>query len=344
MGDAETAIAEAKRRLSQGDVAGAAGILQSAIDADPGNVHALVLLGVLRERSGDAAAAEHILQKALSSDTLPDPQRAEVLMHLGRVLNRLQKHDDALAALREAARIQPDSVRPLRSLADALHGTQRAREALEYYEKALALDPSDWRTLNNLALALLTLERPADAEQRLRAAVNAAPSEATCLNNLGEALLRQFRASDAVEVYDRAGLMEPGNPMTLLGQARALSAAGKLSRATAAASKLPSGLPFPGAEISFVTWQLQRFAACDWGEYEAPPTPLDIRARGAGRRAKAEGGAATCPACQSAPRCRPDRPTRARSGARIARRRARTPACRCPTPPTAALQRIRQGP
>ncbi|TDJ32275.1 MAG: tetratricopeptide repeat protein, partial [Gammaproteobacteria bacterium] len=269
MADSKTAINEAKQRLRRGDKAGAARVLQSLIDAEPDNTHALVLLGILRERTGNAPAAEQYLSRVLASNSLPVSQRAEVLMHLGRVLNRLERRDEALTALAEAAQLQPDSVRPLRGLADALHGAHRAGEALEIYEKALTLDAADWRTLNNLALALLTLERPVDAERQLRAAVNAAPSEATCLNNLGEALLRQFKACEAVEVYDRARSMEPANPMALLGHARALAAAGQLPEAEEAASKLPPGLPFPGAETAYVSWQLQRFAACDWEDYDA---------------------------------------------------------------------------
>jgi protein O-GlcNAc transferase len=269
MNDPATLLSEAKRRLGTGDAAGAALLLQSVIAAEPGNARALVLLGIVRERIGDAEAAERCLKQALTLDSLSDPQRAEALIHLGRILGRLRQSDEALGVFQQAVDLQPDSVRPLRSLADALHGARRAGEALPLYEKALALDGSDWRTLNNLALALLTLERPAEAENHLRAAVEAAPAEIMCLTNLGESLLRQFRASDAVTVFEQATTMNPDNPIARGGHARAMAADGRLDDAEAAARQLPAGFPFPGAETAYVAWQLQRFAACDWRDFDA---------------------------------------------------------------------------
>ncbi|MCE7927951.1 MAG: thioredoxin [Chloroflexi bacterium CFX7] len=74
-GPADQAAAEAADRLRQGDVAGAEAGYRAALEAQPGNVEALVGLAAILAGRGEQAEAERLLDRA------PGDRRAKVLKH-----------------------------------------------------------------------------------------------------------------------------------------------------------------------------------------------------------------------------------------------------------------------
>ena len=108
----------------------------------------------------------------------------------GHVAALRGRHDLAIQAFREAARIAPDRALPHVGLAAALARLDRVDEALAAYRAALARAPDDEGALRGRADLLEAQDRPAEA--------------AGSLDHLAGVLERAGRTADACDVARRA--------------------------------------------------------------------------------------------------------------------------------------------
>jgi tetratricopeptide (TPR) repeat protein len=108
----------------------------------------------------------------------------------GHVAALRGRHDLAIQAFREAARIAPDRALPHVGLAAALARLERVDEALAAYRAALARAPDDEGALRGRADLLEAQDRPAEA--------------ASSLDHLAGVLERAGRTADACDVARRA--------------------------------------------------------------------------------------------------------------------------------------------
>jgi len=117
------------RRLDEAD-----SVLQQAVGLDPGNVDVLINLGVLAQRRGDMAGAEHWARKVIALV----PEQGDALQLLG--IAALERREFAAAAglLERAAAADPDDGLRLVNLGVAYQAMGRPAEACAAWSRAVS--------------------------------------------------------------------------------------------------------------------------------------------------------------------------------------------------------------
>jgi predicted O-linked N-acetylglucosamine transferase (SPINDLY family) len=146
------------------------------------------------------------LNKALTAS----PGHVEALYLRGRVLARLERHEEALQSFDAALATRPDHVGALRRKADTLLAQKRSEEALAAYDEALLQRPTLVAALDGRGVALLGLGRQADAIASFDRALAIAPRFARAYYHRGMALAALGRYDDALGSYGRALEIAPG--------------------------------------------------------------------------------------------------------------------------------------
>jgi choline-sulfatase len=205
---------------------------------------------------------------------LPDPKTKIAIYQLVMSsidFNETGKPDEALAALKRAAAMDPSvtQVHYLQGL--ILGGQQRYAEAAAALERTIALNPRHVLARFKLALAWLRLNRTADAEKALKTVLEDEPRNFRAYHNLAaiaysrgdlrraESLERQAlaidanyfeawntlgaiyviekRSAEALEALNKATALRPSSGQAQYNLALALQASGNLDAAQAAADK-----------------------------------------------------------------------------------------------------------
>lgn len=118
---------------------------QQAITLEPGFYEALGNLGTLRQQRGQLAAAEDCYRRALALH--PD---ARGYFNLGTTLYDQGEHEQALAAFREAVRLDPQFADAWNNLGETLRDRGEMDEAIRCYKHALAVQANHDRAKYNL--------------------------------------------------------------------------------------------------------------------------------------------------------------------------------------------------
>ena len=155
------------------------------------------------------------------------PEAGACWSNLGVALRKLGRRDEALAVLREGARICPELVDLNYNLGNALSDAGDAEGALERYRAAFAREPGHLPAAIACGAALLGLARFEEAIDHYRAALDRHPDNARLYHALGRALwkLRQVRAAAAA--YRRAIALGSAPPAWRIDLHHALSALGE---------------------------------------------------------------------------------------------------------------------
>jgi eukaryotic-like serine/threonine-protein kinase len=175
-------------------------VFQNLVALRPGNGRHWSCLGNLLNIRGDRAGADAALEKAV-------------------------------AALREAIRLQPDLAYAHANLGLALMRQGKLVEAIAEYREAIRLRPDDGPTHFNLAIALGRQEKVDEAIVEYREAIRLQPNYAYAHSNLGVALMHQGKVDEAIVEYREAIRLKPDFSHANLGNA--LRSQGKLDEAIA---------------------------------------------------------------------------------------------------------------
>jgi serine/threonine protein kinase/tetratricopeptide (TPR) repeat protein len=119
-----------------GRIAEARSHLNNILEDSPGNLWAQQRLGELEIEFGDPERAEAIYQKLISRSSDP-ASTFSYLANLGVARVLLSRYSDAVAALNEALKIDPDNVSATLNLADAKLGLGQTNDAQALYSKIL---------------------------------------------------------------------------------------------------------------------------------------------------------------------------------------------------------------
>ena len=158
-------LAESFALRRSGNATGARAVLDDAVAARPGFLHALGYLGEERMEAGDAAAAR---------------------VDFERYLKRAPNHPWASARL-----------------AHALSKLGKKDEAIKLTQQALAKDPADPELSIELASRLIDAGKDQEAEPYLRQAMDATPPRNLAGLRLGYLYLRSKRTADAKALFNR---------------------------------------------------------------------------------------------------------------------------------------------
>lgn len=181
----------------------AAGYLQEAVIAQPGNAQALTLLGAVQLALGNFGQAEQHLLTVLSANAA-DPAAIKLL---AEVRLRHARPEAALETLRPLAGtgIQDPKVGLLTGLANLSAG--KPEEGLLYLEQASSLDPTDQVLRFELARAYSALGRHEEAAKALNVDLGAVHADDSLGSRFNELLVYARRSDLAGGTHAAADLV-----------------------------------------------------------------------------------------------------------------------------------------
>lgn len=204
----------ARDEVEAGGLERAHDLYLEVLRAEPGNRDALLECAALLRRLGRAVEAGELLEQGIGVQ----PGDATLYATLGEIMAGLGRLNGAIAACREAIKIDPGHVPALLNLAIALHGSSAAEEASERIDEAIALyrrvaelDPGNRSALANLGIACHAGERYEDAADACAEALDLYPGDLSLQNTLGSALLNLARIDEATTVYEAAVADHPAS-------------------------------------------------------------------------------------------------------------------------------------
>jgi type II secretory pathway predicted ATPase ExeA/tetratricopeptide (TPR) repeat protein len=196
------------------------------------------------------------------SRTLPsaDPTAADRL-EMGTSLARSGRFDEAIAAFREALRIEPGYANAYYNLGLSLLETQRPREAADALESAISLSPGDAGAQRALGVALRQSGEQEEAVRALRRAVALDSGDVLALQHLGRLHRERGELEEAAAAIRNAIRLKPEEPSLYQELGFTLRAEGRLEEAVTAlesAVELDSNLALAHYTLGVTLYELGR--------------------------------------------------------------------------------------
>jgi len=148
---------------------------------------------------------------------------------LGRALREKGLTEEAAAAFRRAIELQGDFAEAYSSLGNVLQQAGRVEEAVAAYQKAIQVKPGFAEGYYNLGLALREKDDMAGAIAAFREAIRIRPGFAQAHHNLGNTLRESARYEEALAACDVAIRCKPGHAGAHLNKAVILLLRGRLA-------------------------------------------------------------------------------------------------------------------
>ena len=273
----EKRVERARADISKNDYGAAVIELKNALESDPDQVDARLLLAQASLHLGDALGAQKELRRARDAGAQPAQVAelsAEVFLALGQArellaqigsnqvalreptrsmyraeaLLALGQADDAAASFQDVLDAAPDSVRALVGLARARAGQRQAVEALRLLEQAPAGSADDVSVLLAKGEILAAQGRLTDARSVLQKAFGARAGlpvlqQARLLATLTEAELTGGDVEGARRALEALAQITPESTLTALLNARIAMASQDYATAAAQLQRIVVGLP-----------------------------------------------------------------------------------------------------
>ncbi len=233
--------------------------LDVAAAQQPGNVDALLSLGVNRFRCGMSQSALQPLRKALDLA----PNNSSAYFYLGVSLLALDRDEEAKTAFRRMAglsspdadqlfvlqkgysrlaaallermsEVTPESARLNQVRAELLDMEHRPDKALDEYKQAVEKEPNVAALHYALGGAYWARFRPAEALPEYQSVIRLSPDHYMAHYKLGMALIELDRAAEAIGEFKAALRLQPGLANAHLGLAKAYARLGQTEAALAA--------------------------------------------------------------------------------------------------------------
>lgn len=144
-------LKNAAKLHGDGDLAGARVLYEEVLKAQPENVDAHHLLGLLDLYCGNHQSAEASIRRAIELD----PRNASFLEHLGLVLEYQGNLSEAITCCARVLTLNPDDAEAHCRMGSVLLTARRMREAAASYRRAIDLEPDSAKFKFNLSMVLL---------------------------------------------------------------------------------------------------------------------------------------------------------------------------------------------
>ena len=162
------------------------------------------IAGILEQNAGRYELAENEYRRAIELDS----NNSDAFRHLGQVLKRNNRSDEALAAYRRAVEIEPQYYRNQQSLAALYFDQAKYSEAADHFAKMVELAPSEPSAHYALGVTYLDLGRFTDAENELRFAIHLSETSGA-LHALSLVLMYEGKDQEAIPYIARALSLGP---------------------------------------------------------------------------------------------------------------------------------------
>ncbi len=195
----ERQLADAIAEHRKGKLKPAARLYRAVIAADPRNVAALEMFGMLLAQEKQYPEAERHLRAALSMS--PDSLPAKY--NLANTLRLQSRYEEAAPLLEAVAEAMPDRAEVQVNLGVTLFELERLNDAMRAFGRAADLDPSSVAALFNLGRSAQLSARLPIALSALQAAAKLAPGDGDVLDALAKALAANGDVAQAKTVHER---------------------------------------------------------------------------------------------------------------------------------------------
>ena len=187
-------------------------MLRRAVTLDPRFALAQAALGeaylALYRRSKDPVAVEQAVAACKEAARL-NASLSQVQVTLGMISMATGKYEEAVTALKGALELDPSDAQALVELGRAYARLQKAPEAEGAFKKAVALRPDYWLSYSRLARFYWLQSRHREAEQQYRKALELTPDNHLLLNDLGALYFDLSRSDEARPMFERSARAKP---------------------------------------------------------------------------------------------------------------------------------------
>ena len=177
---------------------------QDTVDKHP-NARVLCSLGTAYFKQGDIAGAERLYRESIAKN----PNIAEAHFNLGLVLDRQQRHGEAVPCYQRAVSLRPAFAPAHAELGRACYLLGRLAEAESHLRKALALGANPGEAKHSLALVLAQQGRAAEAAACFEEVFAHNPDMAIAHHNYGLLLAELGRRDEARRQFVEAVRADP---------------------------------------------------------------------------------------------------------------------------------------
>jgi tetratricopeptide (TPR) repeat protein len=216
---------------------------RKSVAAKPDVFESNLNLGIQLAKTGQPDA-EQFLRAA--TQLKPTDHAAEgqerAWLSLAHVL-QATKREEAVAAYRQAATLQPKDPEPHLAAGMILEKQEKFADAVDEYKRALALDPSSSDALTGLANIYMRGRRFPEAAEYLRRLVALHPDQAAAHVQLGRVLAAEGNNDDAIAELQTGAKLAPADESIQRDLADLYVTAGKNDQAEAAYRALLAGHP-----------------------------------------------------------------------------------------------------
>ncbi|AKH19105.1 XrtA/PEP-CTERM system TPR-repeat protein PrsT [Sedimenticola thiotaurini] len=238
--DTDSYIQDAKAYLEKGEAKSAVIQLKNALQENPTNIEARLMLGEIYLKAGDGASAEKEFSRAkdlnaASSYWEMNLARAYLMQRkYQEILDLIQTGDDAPSE---------EQVKRWLIRGDAHFGLRQYQDARDAYGKAGSLDPESQASMLGLILTNISDNRRNEATEGLEKLISAYPDNSTALEVRGELKLQEGEQESALADFNRAIELQPNSVRALLGRAQINLAQGELEKVRTDVATLETLVP-----------------------------------------------------------------------------------------------------
>ena len=204
---------QALTRQRDGDLVGAEAGFRAVLESDSDHPDALVLLGVLLQKTKRAREGVGLIERAIAvapeKGRKPDPSWRVALSFAKRDAGDAE---GALAEIESLLKLSPGTKELVFLRAELLQRLERHEEAIEDYQKFLGRVSNSSQALNNMGISLKAVGRLKEAHEAYQKALDLRPNYTQAMVNVGqmftdmgqmEAAIAQLRKACALDPNDR---------------------------------------------------------------------------------------------------------------------------------------------
>ena len=161
--------------------------------------------GLAQLSRDDYARALPYFEKAVDTD----PNYAEAWYQAGYCYGVLGRHNDALRASRQAAKLRPEWAATFVNIGASSYALGQYKDAVDAYRTAIRLDDDNADIQYSLGLTFNKMNRTDEEILAYRRALTLRPDHANSLERLGAALFKKGRYSEAAAAFDQLKIYRP---------------------------------------------------------------------------------------------------------------------------------------
>lgn len=220
MTDEPLLLAEASRRLAEGDARGAHALCLNVLQANPASAGAFYLLGILTAQHANHAKAIELFDRALAIQ----PGHAAAMAQKARSQMARFERDRSVETAENAARLNPEDPLTLDTLGVVFSRAGLHERAVPFYEAACRAAPDRANYHYNLGAALQFVGRMDEARTAYEACLALTPNDTRALSAIAQ-ITRQSEAANDLPRLEAAFAATSANPDDALRIGHALAKA-----------------------------------------------------------------------------------------------------------------------